>query len=43
MHHYDAGVSLVNRGRVIPVVLPTPFESSYSVFAVGWVVDEASR
>jgi hypothetical protein len=40
MNHYDIGLSLVNRGRVIPIALPEPYRSNYySAYFVGWVVD----
>jgi hypothetical protein len=40
MHRYDTEVSLVNKGRVIPIVLPAPYQNSYQslVYAVGWLV-----
>jgi hypothetical protein len=44
MNRYDAEASLVNRGRVIPIVLPMPFQNIYSspVYSVGWLVPESS-
>jgi len=43
-NRYDAEASLVNRGRVIPIVLPMPFQNIYSspVYSVGWLVPESS-
>lgn len=43
MHRYEQGVVLVNRGRVIPVILPAPYETQSSAYVVGWVVDEGGR
>jgi hypothetical protein len=44
MQRYDAGVALVNHGRVIPLQVPAPYESSqYVVYTVGWIVDEGTR
>jgi hypothetical protein len=42
MNRYDAEASLVNRGRVIPVALPAPYQNFYysPVFAVGWLAPE---
>ena len=42
MNRYDAEASLVNRGRVIPIALPMPFQNIYSspVYSVGWLVPE---
>jgi hypothetical protein len=34
--------SLVNRGRVVPIVLPSP-DAYSSVSAVGWLADEGQR
>jgi len=40
MNRYDIGLSLVNRGRVIPVALPEPYRANYySAYFVGWIVD----
>jgi hypothetical protein len=40
MNHYDIGLSLVNRGRVIPVALPEPYRYDYySAYFVGWIID----
>jgi hypothetical protein len=43
MNRYDVGLALVNRGRVIPLALPQPYEASYSAYLVGWVIDEERR
>jgi hypothetical protein len=33
-------LSLVNRGRVIPVALPEPYRYDYySAYFVGWIID----
>jgi hypothetical protein len=40
MRRYDAGVSLVCRGRVIRVPVPPAAEYQTPMYAVGWVVDE---
>ena len=42
MRRYDQSVSLVNRGRVVPIALPSPYEYQ-SPAAVGWLPDEGSR
>jgi hypothetical protein len=44
MNRYDPEASLVNRGRVIPIALPVPFQNIYSstVYSVGWLVPESS-
>ena len=40
MNRYDVGLTLVNRGRVVPVALPEPYRSNYySAYFVGWIVD----
>jgi hypothetical protein len=41
MHSYQAGMVLLNRGRLIPVALPEPFDSQ--VYFVAWVSNEGSR
>lgn len=41
MHSYDAGMVLKNRGRVVPVALPTPYDSP--AYFVAWVSNEGSR
>jgi len=40
MNRYDSAVSLVNKGRVIPIELPPPYQNIYfsPVSAVGWLV-----
>ncbi len=39
MGRYDSSASLVNRGRVIRIALPAPFQENYSrVYTVGWLV-----
>jgi hypothetical protein len=45
MHRYDSQASLVNKGRVIPITLPVPFQNMYlsAVYAVGWLVDNTPR
>ncbi len=43
MHRYDRGVSLVNKGRVVQITLPSPYEYRAPVYAVGWLVDEGPR
>jgi len=44
MNRYDAEASLVNRGRVIPIALPMPFQNIYSppMYSVGWLAPESS-
>jgi hypothetical protein len=43
MGHYDRNVSLVNRGRVVSVVLPPPYEYYSPVSALGWVNTDGQR
>ena len=43
MRRYDRGVSLVNRGRVLSLALPPPFEYYSPVYALGWVTDDGQR
>lgn len=43
MHAYDRTVSLANRGRVIKIAMPPPYEGVSLVNAIGWVADEGSR
>jgi hypothetical protein len=45
MHRYAAETSLVNKGRVIPITLPAPFQSYYfsPVYALGWIVPAATE
>jgi hypothetical protein len=45
MHRYESQASLVNKGRLIPIVLPPPFQNNYGSFpyAVGWLVDNGPR
>jgi hypothetical protein len=44
MHRYNSGMVLLNRGRVIPIVLPPPYDSQYyGMTAVGWIVDEGAH
>ena len=43
MNRYDQSASLVNRGRVVPIALPSPYEYQSPVHAVGWVVDAGAR
>jgi hypothetical protein len=40
MGRYDRGASLVNRGRVVSLTLPPPFEYYSPVYALGWVDDD---
>jgi hypothetical protein len=41
MHSYQAGLVLINRGRVIPLALPEPLDSQ--AYFVAWVSNEGSR
>ena len=45
MNRYQWEASMVNRGRVIPITLPAPFQDSYysPVSAVGWLVPEINE
>jgi hypothetical protein len=40
MGRYDQRASLVNRGRVVPIALPSPYWSQPPAYAVGWLVGE---
>ena len=42
MGRYRQHAALVNRGRVVPLELPPPYQDPYQspVFAIGWLVDE---
>jgi len=42
MHRYNSDTALTNRGRVVPLTLPGPYQNQYvsSVTAVGWLVPE---
>jgi hypothetical protein len=42
MGRYRQNTALVNRGRVVPLELPSPFQDPYqsAVHAIGWVLDE---
>jgi len=39
MGRYDQTVALVNKGRVVPIALPLPYEDHFPVSTVGWLVD----
>jgi hypothetical protein len=41
MHSYQAGLVLINRGRVIPLALPEPLDSQ--AYFVAWVSSEGGR
>jgi len=43
MGHHDRNVSLVNRGRVVSVALPPPYEYYSPVAALGWVITDGQR
>jgi hypothetical protein len=42
MRRYDHPVLLVNRGRVVEIRLPSPYEHQPAAF-VGWLIDEGTR
>jgi hypothetical protein len=42
MGRHERAISLVSRGRVIPIDLPVPYEYQSPVF-VGWLADEGTR
>jgi hypothetical protein len=42
MGRYNSAVSLVNRGRIVKVAMPTPYEHQPPFF-VGWLIDEGTR
>lgn len=39
MHGYDPNAALVNKGRIIPISLPSGYEYLSPINAVGWLVD----
>ena len=43
MSRYRRNLSLINRGRMVPLELPSPFQDPYAseVFGVGWVIGPA--
>ena len=43
MGRYDRSVSLVNRGRVVSLALPPPYEYYSPVYALGWLDDDGRR
>lgn len=43
MNRYDQAAALVNRGRVVPIVLPTAVPSQSPLDLVGWLVDGEAR
>jgi hypothetical protein len=45
MGRYRQTAALVNRGRVVPLELPSPYQNPYQspVYAVGWVLEEGAR
>jgi len=44
MGRYRQTIALVNKGRVVPIVLPTPYQTYSSLaYALGWVTDGTSR
>jgi hypothetical protein len=43
MHRYDRSASLVNKGRVVPLPLPSGYEYLSSVYAIGWLQTEADK
>lgn len=42
MGRYNQGAILANRGRVVPIEIPSPYEYQSPVF-VGWLIDEGTR
>jgi hypothetical protein len=40
MNRHGQGLTLVNRGRVVPLTLPAPHQYLAPVSAVGWIVPE---
>ena len=43
MRRSDHTVAIANRGRVVPIELPSPYEYYSPVYSVGWIVDEGQR
>ena len=45
MHRYNSDAVLTNRGRVVQVTLPGPYQNQYvsSVSALGWLVPESGN
>jgi hypothetical protein len=44
MRRYGSEASLVNKGRVVPIALPAPYQNPYfsPVYALGWLVPETA-
>src|SRR5438105_8375260 len=44
MNRYDPEAAVLNRGRVIPIVLPSPYQNVYvsPVYSLGWLVPESN-
>jgi hypothetical protein len=42
MNHYDPGAAVVNKGRVVPITLPSRY-AYFSVYPIGWLADAGSR
>jgi hypothetical protein len=43
MRRHSSRIAIVNRGRVVPIELPTPYEYYSPVYFVGWVLDEGQH
>jgi hypothetical protein len=43
MRRHSAKVAITNSGRVVPIVIPAPYEYYSPVFFIGWVLDEGQR
>src|SRR5437763_532208 len=45
MNRYETEAAVVNRGRVIRIVVPPPFQNVYAspVYALGWLVPEPNN
>jgi hypothetical protein len=43
MRRHSSRVAIMNRGRVVPIELPTPYEYYSPVYFVAWVLDEGQR
>jgi hypothetical protein len=43
MRRHSSTVAITNRGRVVPVEIPTPYEYYSPASFVGWVLDEGQR
>jgi hypothetical protein len=43
MRRYDRSASIVNRGRIVPLRLPVPYQYYLPVTSIGWLASEEVR